>query len=170
MESKKLGRSKQVKNRVHASCSELTSELVAKRAHRRLGLDRRRGIGAELRRAEVSWARIFICPNIAEISLSIPETRLLHATFILKENKTPNLATKETVPETRKSQEGSGIKEKERKENGKAGKLWRKESEKQTKDKNGKGKEKWLPREEDYKANKRQTKPKIQQQEAHECQ
>ena len=43
MESEKPGRSKQVKNRVHASCSELTSELVAKRAHR-LGLDRRRRV------------------------------------------------------------------------------------------------------------------------------
>jgi hypothetical protein len=52
---------------------------------------------------------------IAGVSLSNPQTQLLHATFILEKSITPNLATKETQPETRKSQRGLKGRKKERK-------------------------------------------------------
>ncbi len=70
---------------------------------------------------------------IAGVSLSNPQTQLLHATFILEKNITPNLATKETQPETRKSREDLKGRKKERKE---------KESEKTTEERNEREKEK----------------------------
>jgi hypothetical protein len=52
--------------------------------------------------------------HVADLSLSNRKTQLLHATFILESKITPDLTTKETQPETRKSPEGLRRKEKKK--------------------------------------------------------
>jgi hypothetical protein len=81
--------------------------------------------------------------GIADLSLSNRKTQLLHATFILESKITPDLTTKETQPEPRKSPEGLRRKEKKKETKSWKDRKTKKERSKRTTEKGrekGKGK------------------------------